>query len=114
LKKIIASIVIAIVLGVTVMLVPVITLTYHHPVTLTDSQEESSPENTLRQTAGEGSSFKSASLETLDEAAKAYGRMDTGPLPFPSSLFHVILLVTAGLVAAVGISIYFKRKIKPL
>jgi len=132
LKTIVASVTVAMVLGVLVMVVPI--LTYGQFFAAIEGKERGG-ENLLRPLATEaGNDTKSAtlgtveedaqtrgeeeftvgasSLETLDEAAQAYGKMDAGPSPFSSSLFHALLLIAAGLVAGLGFSLYSKRKMR--
>ena len=113
-KKIIVSVTVAVVLGVAVMFLPIVT--YTHLSSTTDNKWLSGGEN---MTFGPDEAEEPAraakaapSLATLDDAAQTLGKMDTGPSPFPSSLFYVFLVVATGLAAALGVSLYSKKKMR--
>jgi len=98
--KIIASIAVAIMVGVMVMFIPIMVFTTH----LITTSQEVSPQNEPN--------FTRAGTQPLNEAAQTYGKIDTGPAPFPTSLLHAFLVAATGFSAALGISQFFKRKIK--
>jgi ABC-type glycerol-3-phosphate transport system permease component len=112
--RIIVAVTAAIVLGVVVMLLPIVAYTQISVTTKAVPQSTiTGEENNTRQASKENEpTFAVTSPETIDKAAKTYGTTDTGPSPFPSSLFPVLLLVVTSLVAAIGASMYFKRKVK--
>ena len=112
-KKIIVSVAVAVVLGVAVMFLPIVT--YTHLSSTTDNKWLSGEENmTFDQDQREATEAAEAasSIATLDDAAQTLGKMDTGPSPFPSSLFYAILVVATGLAAALGVSLYSKKKMR--
>ncbi len=110
--KIIVSVAAAVALGVLLMLMPI--MVYTRSLVSTEvTPQWLSEENDRGLPAVENASVtkSAASLDTL-EAAQAYGIRDAGPSPFPSSLFHMLLVAATGLVAAIGVSMFFKRKMK--
>ncbi len=112
-RKIVVSVAVAVVLGVAVMFLPI--LTYTHLSLTTDNKWLSGGENmTFSQDEREAAEAGEAapSIATLDDAAQTLGKMDTGPSPFPSSLLYAILVVATGLVAALGVSLYSKKKMR--
>ena len=109
-KRNIASVAVAVALGVAVMFLPILTYT-HLPLT-TDDKWLSGGEN---MTFGEDERFSTAAeapSAALDVAAQKLGKMDTGPSPFPSSLFYAILIAASGLAAALVVSLYSKKKMR--
>jgi hypothetical protein len=110
LKKTIATIAIAIVLGVTVMLSPVMTFMYLCPTTAAMDSSEYGQEN-KGGTQLSGEACETQGIESTFSAAQTYGRMDIEPVPFPSSLLYVMLLVLTGLVAALAATLYFRNRI---
>ena len=117
-KRIIVSVAVAVALGVTVMFLPI--LTYTHLPLATDNKWLTGGEN---MTFGEDQRSETAasapdatkgytSIGTLDDAAQTLGKLDTGPSPFPSSLFYAILVAATGLAAALGVSLYSKKKMR--
>ncbi|MEM2110539.1 MAG: hypothetical protein QXX08_01520 [Candidatus Bathyarchaeia archaeon] len=97
-KKIIALISIAIALGIMVMLIPIAVFT-PFLVTTQYSQESSLSDDDY-----------SAPIRKVDEAAQTYGKIDVGPVFFPSSLFHATLIVAAGLITGLSVWLYFKKR----
>jgi hypothetical protein len=106
--KIIAAVALAVILGVVVMLIPIVAYV-QVSVTTKAVAQPAGAENNTRQTAGENEPTLAVAI---NKAAQTYGTTDAGPSPFPSSLFPVLLLAVASLVAAIGASMYFKRKVK--
>ena len=113
-KRIIVSVAVAVALGVAVMFLPI--LTYTHLSLTTDNKWLAGGEN---MTFGEdqryetpAEAFSATSIGTLDDAAQKLGKMDTGPSPFPSSLFYAILVAATGLAAALAVSLYSKKKMR--
>lgn len=112
-RKIVVSVGVAVVLGVVVMFLPIVT--YTHLSLTTENKWLTGGENmTFGQDEREAAEAGEAapSLATLDDAAQTLGKMDTGPSPFPSSLFYAILVVATGLAAALGVSLYSKKKMR--
>lgn len=118
-KKIIVSAAVAMVLGVAVMFLPIVTYT-NLPVT-TDRQSLSGGENETfdwdlsiapSEAASVAEEAKRAPLEKIDDAAQILGRADAGPSPFPSSLLHVIIVVATGLVAAAGVALFSRKRMR--
>ena len=83
----------AILLGVVVMLLPIFLLRYSGAVTFT---------HTMRGSENE--------LTGWVERAHTYGQMDIGPVPFPWSLIYAGLILTTGLLAALGIVLFIKKR----
>ena len=113
-KRIIVSVAVAVALGVAVMFLPI--LTYTHLPLATDNKWLTGGEN---MTFGEDQTEEPAragaaatSIATLDDAAQTLGKLDTGPSPFPSSLFYAILVAATGLAAALGVSLCSKKKMR--
>ncbi len=115
------SVAVGMVLGVAVMFLPIVM--YTHLSVTTDTRRLTGGENetfdlkpgvSASEAAEAAEAAKMAPLEKLDEAAQVLGRADAGPLPFPSSLVHVILVLATGLIAALGLSLYFKKKMGPV
>jgi hypothetical protein len=65
--------------------------------------------NQTYSTTEESNGNKPVQLPTLGEAARAYGMLDARTEPFPSSLLPVALLVATGLIAALGVSLYYRK-----
>ena len=102
-NKRLISITIAPILGIVVMLMPILAYTL-----FLDSNEGT---NTLR-VGPNGKSYDSTSWETLDEAARTLGKIDTGASPFLINLIQSVLLAVASIMTALVISLVGKRKIK--
>jgi len=105
LKEIIAYVAMAVTFGVIVMLIPIVVFVPFY-VTTDVRRDVSQQENGFK-TAPTPQTFNE-----FEEAAQTYGRIDTGPAPFPSSLLHVMLIVAVGFSFALGVSQYFKRRIR--
>ena len=110
--KIIVSIAVAMVLGVTVMFLPIVMHTQvsaaTHSQWLSGGESEKFDQDVREAIAA---AEAATSLVTIDDAAQTLGKLDTGPSPFPSSLSHVILVVVTGLLAAMGVSLYSRKRI---
>ena len=99
-KGIIAAVTLAIVLGVMIMLLPIVTSTH-----FTTSMSKG------RNGFSSGNETDTAPAQNFGEAAQNLGRADIGPALFPSSLLYVGLIIATGLIVASGFFFYFKRKI---
>ena len=113
-RKILVSVAVAVVLGVAVMFLPIVT--YTHLSLTTDNKWLTGGENMTfggdeRSEAAAGVA-SATSIGTLDDAAQTLGKLDTGPSPFPSSLFYAILVAATGLAAALAVSLYSKKKMR--
>lgn len=111
--KIIVSVAAAIALGVLLMLMPIMVYTSNLVSTEVTSQWLGEQSDRGLPTGENASTLKLAEGLDTFEAAQTYGTMDAGPSPFPSSLFHMLLVAATGMVAAIGVSMFLKRKMKP-
>jgi len=100
LKGIMVAITLAIVLGVMIMLLPIVTSTHF----TTSMNREGNGSYS-------GNETDAAPAQNFGEAAQNLGRADIGPALFPSSLLYVGLIIATGLIVASGFFFYFKRKI---
>jgi H+/Cl- antiporter ClcA len=114
--KIVVWVAVAVALGVIVMLAPLMVFTvysYHSVVTEVESGQESPSGiggNQTYSTTEGGIGNKSVPSPTLSEAARVYGMLDAKTETFPSSLFPVVLLVAIGLMMALGVSLFYRRR----
>jgi len=105
LKEIIAYVAMAVTFGVIVMLIPIMVFAPFYVAT--DVRTDVSQQENGSKTVPTPQTFNA-----LEEAAQTYGRIDTGPAPFPASLLHVMLIVAVGFSFALGVSQYYKRRIR--
>ena len=94
------------------MLMPIMVYTSDLVSTEVTSQWLGGENNRALPSEENASAIKSAEGLDTFEAAQTYGIMDAGPSPFPSSLFHMLLVAATGMVAAIGVSMFLKRKMK--
>ncbi|MCW4020346.1 MAG: hypothetical protein NWF14_03850, partial [Candidatus Bathyarchaeota archaeon] len=100
-------------LGVVVMLGPVVTFTYYRNTVATPtSQGQGGAEDSENWTCGGDTFSEAQDFSTIYRAAQTYGKTDAEPENSLLSLANATLLVTTGLAAALGVSLYFKRRVK--
>jgi len=112
--KLIIATAAAFALGIVVMLIPIMTFTAFTTVVTTKGASLSGGENDTSQPAEAQKQryLQVTSFETLKEAAQTYGMVDATPAPSSATLLHAGLLIAGSLVAAVGVSLFTKRKMK--
>jgi hypothetical protein len=116
--KIAVYIAIAVVLGITVMLAPLLVFTvygYHSAITQIEN-EPGLPDlkgyglNRTDLSILGGYDNNSVQVSTIGEAARIYGLLDFQAEPFPSSLFPATLLVIIGFVTALGVTLLYRKR----
>ena len=115
--KIVAYVAVAVALGVIVMLAPLLafaTYGYYSVISQSEVGQKFVSErvwNGTDATLHGGNNSNVVQSLSFNEAAQLYGWMDAVTEPFPTSLVPVILLVVAGFVTALGVTVFVKNKV---